>query len=336
MFREVEEHLARSRKSLGDYLGADADNLVFVLNATVGMNIVVRSLQLNAGDEILTTNHEYGAVNRLLRFTSRKSGAVVKIVALPLPLTTEESFVEAVWSGVTGRTRIIALSHITAPTALVFPLAEICRRARERGILTLIDGAHVPGHIDLNLVELGADFYTGNGHKWLCAPRGAAFLYARPEVQDLLEPLIVSWGYESPKPSGSTFQDLFGWVGTLDPSPYLAVEAAVAFQRKYVGADVRSVGHSLVLEAQQELQAMFGQTVLSEPAEPWVARMAAVVLPRRVDKDDLLRQLWQDHNIEVIIREWAGHKVLRVSVQVYNDSADIDQLIDALKKLTIH
>ena len=333
MFRECEEALARSLAALAGYLGTSVDQLVFVDNATTGMNIVVRSLALQPGDEILTTAHEYGAVNRLLKFVAAHTGAVIKIQPIPEPLTTPEAFVEAFMSGVTTGTRLITLSHITAPTALRFPVKEICRQARERGIMTLIDGAHVPGMIDLNLDRIGADFYTGNCHKWLCAPMGSAFLYARPDVQQLLQPLVVSWGYESETPSASTFKDYFGWVGTKNPAACLAVEAAVKFQREVVTDDDRRRCSDLALEGWHALQSLLGQQPLCENPEVWLTRMAAVQLPPHADGADWLRRLWQEFKIESVIRQWEGRWLLRLSVQVYNDQSDIKRLLDAVEIL---
>ena len=195
--RRFAERMAASRTVLADYLGTQRDDLVYVTNATVGVNIVARSLELGPGDEVLTTDHEYGACDRTWRFLAGKQGFAYMCQAIPVPIATPDAFVEQLWQGVTPRTKVIFLSHITSPTAMTFPITEVCRHAREQGILTVVDGAHVPGQIHLDLDELGADFYTGNLHKWLCAPKGAGFLYASPEKQSLLEPLVVSWGYES-------------------------------------------------------------------------------------------------------------------------------------------
>ena len=186
------------------YLGADPDNLVFVTNATHGTNIVARSLDLQPGDEVLATDHEYGAADRTWRFNCALRGAHYVKRAIPLPLPGDEEIVEELWRGVTERTKLIFISHITSPTAVIFPIAEICRRARAAGILTMIDGAHAPGQVDLSLDELGADFYTGNCHKWLCAPKGAGFLYTPPGASATLQPLVVSWGWESETPGHST------------------------------------------------------------------------------------------------------------------------------------
>jgi isopenicillin-N epimerase len=184
--------MAEARLALADYVGAAPDEVVYFPNPTTAVNMVARSLALGPGDEVLASDHEYGACDRTWRFLAQKHGFTYARQAIPLPVTTAADVVERFWAGVTGRTRVIFISHITSPTALTFPVEEICRRARAAGLLTLIDGAHAPGQLPLDLHALGADFYTGACHKWLCAPRGSAFLYARHEVQPLLEPLVVS------------------------------------------------------------------------------------------------------------------------------------------------
>jgi isopenicillin-N epimerase len=185
--RRLENELAAVRTVLGEYVGAPPDDLALVLNATAGMNAALRSLPLGPGDEILTTRHEYGAIELLLEFVSERTG--VRIVR------ASGVDAEAIWAEATGRTRVLVVSHVTSPTALLLPVEKLCRRAREAGVLSVIDGAHAPGQVALDLERLGADFYAGNCHKWLCAPKGAGFLYARPDKQELLDPLVVGWGY---------------------------------------------------------------------------------------------------------------------------------------------
>src|ERR1035437_6239834 len=192
--RRSAELLSHSRAILAHEIGANPEHLRYVPNATSGVNTVARSIALQASDEILTTDHEYGACDNTWNFVCQQTGARYVPVEIPLPFEAEE-FTRRIWAGVTPRTRVIFLSHITSTTGLIFPVAEVCRRAREAGILTLIDGAHAPGHIPLNIDALGADFYTGNCHKWLCAPKGAAFLHVRPQHHHLLDAPVVSWGY---------------------------------------------------------------------------------------------------------------------------------------------
>jgi isopenicillin-N epimerase len=205
-------------------IGADPEHMVFMPNATTGVNTIARSLPLREGDEILTTDHEYGACDNTWDFVCQRTGAKVVRVEVPMPFRAEE-FSQRIWAGVTPRTRVIYLSHITSTTGLIFPIEELCQKARQAGVLTLIDGAHAPGHIPLNLNALGADFYTGNCHKWLCAPKGAAFLHVRPEHHSLVKAPVVSWGYSDHLAGHASFDAYTGsnllehrlqWQGTRD------------------------------------------------------------------------------------------------------------------------
>ncbi|MBI3153592.1 MAG: aminotransferase class V-fold PLP-dependent enzyme, partial [Chloroflexi bacterium] len=244
--RRHNDLMRASREVLGKYLGTSAENLVYAQNVTIALNIVARSLELGVGDEVLTTNHEYGAMDRTWRFLSKERGFAY--INQPVDLTSQDDFVESFWKGVTPRTRVIFLSHITSPTATIFPVEKIIQRARAKNIITVIDGAHVAGQLPLHLDSLGADFYCGNLHKWLCAPKGAGFLYARPQVQHLLKPLVVSWGYESETPSGSTFIDHHEWWGTRDIAAFLSVPKAIEFQQNHAWAEVRGACHQLAVE----------------------------------------------------------------------------------------
>lgn len=332
--REIEGLLATARAELGAFLGAPAADLVFVPNATHGVNIVAASLarRLGPGDEVLATDHEYGACERVFRHAARERGFSFVVRETPLPLVDGKAWLEEFWKGVTPRTRLIFASHQSSPTALTFPVAELCARARETGIPTLIDGAHAPGQLELLLESLGADFYTGNCHKWLCAPKGSAFLYARPEVQELLEPLVVSWGWESEKPSASRFQDLFGWTGTADPSAPLAVPAAIRFQREQGWAEVRAACRALLAEASAGIAELTGEPQLSAESGEFWTQMRSFPLPGRAPAD-LQRRLWEEHGIEVPVMEWKGRRLLRVSVQAHNAPEDIERLLGALGEL---
>ncbi|HMQ31647.1 MAG TPA: aminotransferase class V-fold PLP-dependent enzyme [Chloroflexaceae bacterium] len=330
--RRVGGLLAEARVALGAYLGAPADDLAFVPNATHAVNIVARSLALAPGDEVLATDHEYGAVDRTWRFVCGQRGARYVRAPVPLPLEGPAQVVEALWARVTPRTRAIVVSHITSPTALTFPVAAICRRAREAGILTVVDGAHAPGQIALDLPALGADFYAGNCHKWLCAPKGAGFLYARPEAQALLSPLVVSWGWEAEAPGPSPFVDHFGWTGTADPAAYLSVPAAIAFQREHDWPAVRAACHALLLDASRRLAELTGLPPLSPDGGGWWAQMRALPLPP-CDSATLKRRLWDEHAVEVPIVVWQGRPLVRVSVQAYNSPGDIERLVAGLVAL---
>ncbi len=328
--RRINELLADARARLAAYLGTHADHLVYVPNATYGVNIVARSLELQPGDQVLATNHEYGAADRAWRFVCRQRGATYINQPIALPLENADSFVEQLWAGVTERTRAIFMSHITSPTALILPIEEICRRAREVGILTVIDGAHAPGQIDLALDALGADFYTGNCHKWLCSQRASGFLYARPELQEMLDPLVVSWGWEAEKPGVSKFLDYFEWPGTHNPAAYLATPAAIDWQAERNWPAVRAACHELLLELERRMGEWTGLAPISGP--DMFVQMRTIPLPP-CDLKVLKERLWDEYQIEVPLSGWNGGHHVRVSIQCYNSPNDIDRLVEALKRL---
>lgn len=331
--READGLLAEARAALGAYLNVGGDDLSFVTNATFGVNIAARSLQLGPGDEVLTSDQEYGACNNVWTFLSEKQGFTYRYAPIPLPATPEE-MVEAFWDAVTPQTKVIYLSHITSPTAQTFPIAEICARARAAGILTVIDGAHAPGQLDLELTALGADIYTGNLHKWLSAPKGAGFLYVRPELQDRIEPLIVSWGWTRgvSESLGSRFLDNLGWVGTEDISRYLAVPAAIAFQREHDWLAVKSACHDLLTDALTQLQSVTGLPS-AYPDESGYTQLAISPLPIGTDPASFKTRLYDEHRIEIPLTEHRGQPYLRISVQGYNTEGDLGELIGATKAL---
>ncbi len=327
--RTLPGRLAAARAELAAFVGAQRDDLVFVPNATWGGNVVARSLRLSPGDEVLTTDHEYGAMERTWTFACEKAGASLVRSRLPLPLGEPQAAVDAVWRGVGSRTRVLVISHITSPTALVLPVAELVRRAREQDILTFIDGAHAPGQVPLDLDALGADFYTGNCHKWLLSPKGAGFLHVRRDRQDMIEPLAVSWGWRADQPGPSRFVDEHDWTGTRDPSACLSVPAALAFRREHDWDRVMAGCRDLTREARRLLLAATGQTAPC-PEEPWLAQMAAVPLPA-VDPVRLGTALRERHRIEVPVTMHDGKPWLRVSLQAYNSLRDIEMLVAALR-----
>jgi isopenicillin-N epimerase len=328
--RRLTSLLEEARVHLAAYIGARAENLVFVPNTTTGINIISRSLPLAAGDEVLATDHEYGAVERTWRYICGQRGAHYRRQPIPLPMTTRESFVEQLWQGVTERTRVLVVSHITSPTALIFPVAEVVRRAQACGIVTVIDGAHAPSQLDLDLETLGADFYVGNCHKWLSAPVGAAFLYVRPERHPQLQPLVVSWGYDPDQPSAQPLHDYFAWVGTDDPSAYLSVPAAIAFQVEHDWPRVRASCHTLAAQARERIAALTG--LPSVCSDEWFSQMCVARLPlaEGVTREEVHRRLWDEFQVEVPITDWGGQRFVRVSIQAYNSPRDVDRLLDAL------
>jgi isopenicillin-N epimerase len=340
--REYLNHDLKARQVLAEYLHAEASDLVFITNATYGVNIVARSLDLKPGDEILTSDHEYGACDRAWNFICRKRGASYVHQTLPLPIYAPLELVDHFWQAVTPRTKLIFLSHITSPTAQRLPIEAICSRARQAGILTLIDGAHTPGQIPLDLPEIGADFYTGNCHKWMLSPKGAAFLYARPEAQSLVEPLVVSWGWgENPTiTTESRYVDYQVWSGTHDPSAVLAVPAAIVFMQTHHWDEIRRECHNLLCQALEQIGDLTGLPSpypkeagvesLAEP-HPLPPQMGIAPLPLIADLEALKNHLYNKYRIEIPLIEWNGAHYVRISVQAYNTPEDIKALLSALE-----
>ncbi len=321
-----------ARESLGSFLGADPGDLVFVPNATTGLNAVARSLRLAPGDEVLATDHEYGALDRTWTFLCEKAGARYVRQSVPVPFRSREAVADAVWAGVTPRTKILFFSHVTSTTALVFPAAELVRRARERGIVSVVDGAHAPGQIPLDLEGIGADFYAGNCHKWMNGPKGSAFLYARRGAQALVEPLVVSWGWRPERPGRSRFVDEHEWQGTRDVAAYLSVPAAIEFMAEHDWDAVRRWCHVLTVLARDRVNALTGKPALAVANGGWFAQMATMELPR-CDHELLQRRLYDEFAVEIPTFAWNGGSWIRVSIQAYNTEADVDTLVRALARV---
>ncbi len=324
--RRVEGLLEAASAPLAAYLHSPAENLVLVPNATAGVNTAARSIRLQPGDEILTSDQEYGACSYTWQHHCDLVGAQYVMRPVDLPLTAPEAVVEQFWEGVTPRTRVIYLSQITSPTALIFPVAEICRRAREAGITTVIDGAHAPGQIPVDLEQIGADFYFGNCHKWMCAPKGSAFLYVRPEWQGSIEPLVISWGWTD----DSDFVTRNQRQGTRDPAAYLAVPAAIDWMRANDWESVQSHCHALGVELRQQIVEWSGLPALAP--EAGFGQMFTALLPP-CDPDSVKQRLYDDYRIEVPLTAWSGRQGIRVSLQAYNTREDGQQLMEALREL---
>ena len=331
---EIADHFASSRQALANFLHASGNDLVFIPNATFGVNVVARSLPIGPGDEVLTTNHEYGACDNVWHFLSQKHGFHYRQQPIPLPLASDEEIVEQLWQGVTEKTKVLFLSHITSSTAVRFPVQAICQRAREASILTLVDGAHAPGQIPLNLDQIGADFYAGNCHKWLCAPKGAAFLHARPAVQHLIEPLVVGWGWGEDRQLsyGSNFLDYLQFLGTNDLSAYFAVADAIKFRESHQWEQVQAVCHGLLQDAMSGITAITGLESIY-PNSSAYCQMAIMPLPPIADLLALKELLYTEFKVEVPFTEWQNRQLIRVSVQGYNTATDIEGLLAALTAL---
>jgi isopenicillin-N epimerase len=323
--RRIERLLADARAALGEYVGADPDDLVFVPNATAGVNIAAWPSGLERGDEVLTTNLEYGALDLTWTHVCKDFGALYVRMPVRLPVSSAADIVEAVWEGVGPRTRVLFISHHTSSTAMTLPVAELCRRAREHGIRTVIDGAHAPGHIPLDIRAIDPDYYSANCHKWLCAPKGAGFLYVRRELQQDTHPLLVSWGYEGDDPS---FVARHEKQGTRDPSAYLTVPSAIEWQRQHDWDAVRARCHELTRRARNEL----GLEPLTPDGDGFFGQMVTLRLPDD-SPEDLQERLYGEHRIEVPVFDREDGRYIRPSFQGYNDEDDLERLRSALADL---
>jgi isopenicillin-N epimerase len=307
----LSERLAEARAELGAYVGADADDLTFVPNATTGVNMAARALDLRAGDEVLASTLEYGACDLTWERVCEQSGA--RYVRAEIDRLREHR---------TERTRAVYLSHITSETALLLPVEEIVAWARGEGLVTIVDGAHAVAQVDLDLRALGADFYAGNCHKWLCAPKGSGFLHVRPEWRERVDGTIVSWGYGEP----ATFISRTERQGTRDPAAYLAVPAAIEFQREH---DVRERCVALAREARRELCSLLGTEPLASDGA--ILQMASVRLPE--PRGDLSQRLFDEHRIEIPTMGPRRDDLLRISVAAYTVREDVERLLDALPRV---
>jgi isopenicillin-N epimerase len=322
MTRELPAAWRAAAAALAAHLGARGEDVVFVANATEGCNAVLRALDFRAGDEILVTDLAYGAVAKAVRYVAQRSGAAVVEAKIPLPLDDGAAIVAAVAARLGPRTRLVVLDHIASASALLLPVAELARLAHAAGARVLIDGAHAPGQVPFDVTATGADWYVGNCHKWLMAPRGCGFLWAPQAMQAELHPLAISHGY------GAGFLAEFDWTGTRDPTPFLCVPAGIACHASFGGAALMARNHRLVLDGARLLAARWG-TALGGPENAFAA-MATVRLPVMETTHEaglaLQRRLAEEHRIEAAIVGQAGSLWVRVAAQAYNELADYERL----------
>jgi len=336
----LDGRLAEARAALGVFVGADPDDLAFVTNATEGVNTVMASLPLGPRDEVLVPDHAYNACRNAAVAWAERRGASVRVAHVPFPLGGADAIVEAVLAAVTPRTRLAMLDHVTSPTALVFPLERLIPALAARGIDTLVDGAHAPGMLPLELDRLGAAYYTGNLHKWACAPKGAAFLWVRRDRQAAIRPLVISHGANDPRTDRSRFRLEFDWTGTRDVTSWLAVPAALAVLQGLVPGGFEALiarNHALALQARDVL--CHALEIPPPAPDDRLGSMASVPLPVRRATDgpaevwQLRNVLLERHHVDVPLFAWprAPQRLLRVSLQAYNSLAQVERLADALK-----
>jgi isopenicillin-N epimerase len=325
--RRAGDLLRAARATLAGYVGCAADEIVLVPNATFAMNMVARSLRLGEGDRVVITDHEYGAMDRLWRLVCQRSGATLVRCRIPPPVDGPEAVLAAFRGVLDDTVRAVSLSHVTSPTGLVLPVADVCRLAHGVGATTVVDGAHGPGQVDLDLSAMDVDFYVGNCHKWLCSPKVAGFLYTRADVDIVVDPLVVSWGWDA-----SSLAERAVWQGTQDVSAYLSIPASIRFQDERNWPAVRARCATDAAYVLELLQALPGVTPVSRAASPMFRQMVSVRLPSSTDAH-VQERLFAAHSIEIPVTEWSGGRLLRVSVAAYNDRDDLDRLVAALAPL---
>ena len=343
--RELESFLDEARAELAEFVGAPEKDLVFVQNATAGVNTVLRSIELETGDELLVTDHEYNACRNALEFAAARARARVVICPIPFPLSSADIVVGAILERVTPRTRLVLVDHVTSQTGLVLPIERLCSELRGREIDVLVDGAHAPGMIPVDLSRLGPAYYTGNCHKWVCAPKTAAFLYARPDRQAAIRPLVISHGANSPRHDRSRFLIEFAWVGTTDPSAILSVPEALRFMQSVLPGgwdEVRTRNHELAVAARVVLCETLG--IKAPCPEDMIGSMASIPLADGAGGEPAVGPLYlaplQDrlrleYGIEVPVIPWPAppHRLLRVSAQLYNSLPQYEFLARAIRSL---
>jgi isopenicillin-N epimerase len=324
-------YMKKSREALATYAGCDTDEIVYTPNPTYAINIIAKSLGFSEGDEVLSTDLEYGAMDRTWNFYCGKSGA--KFIRQPIrfPIESKQDFIDQFWKGYSERTKVVFISHITSATALILPVREICAEAKKRGLITIVDGAHVPGHIPLDLRKLEVDFYTGACHKWMMTPKGSSFLFASKKMQSILEPLIVSWGYESEKPSGSTFTDHHEFTGTRDFSAYLTIPKAIEFMKENNWENVAASCRKIVTENANRFCELSGNDPVAPVSEDFLGQMFSIPV-QLSDPAGFQKMLFEKHKIEIPVTRRGSDFFIRYSIQAFNDQKDLDRLFEVLEK----
>jgi isopenicillin-N epimerase len=326
------KYLKQSRNALGKYINADADDLVFVTNPTFAVNIIANSFALQPGDEVLSTNIEYGACDRTWNYYCKKAGAIYKRQPIRFPLESKEDFVQQFTEGITAKTKLIFISHLTSSTGLRLPVEEICVIAKQRGILIFIDGAHAPGQIPVDLKALDVDMYTGACHKWMMTPKGCSFLYVKKELQHLFDPLVISWGYEALFPSDSQFLDYHQMNGTRDFSAFLTVPDAINFMNENNWETVSANSRKLVRENAPELCRILNTTPISPLTDDFVLQLFSA--PVKTSEPEKLKQhLYEKYKIEIPVMRQNDKVYLRYSMNAFNTQADLDHLFSSIKEI---
>ena len=339
MQEDVYKLLEISRESLSHYVNCDKDDLIFVTNPTQAVGTVIHNILINSNDEVLSTNLEYGSCDRMWTYDADQKGYKYIQAEINLPIEDKETFLNQFWSYASDQTKYVFISQITSTTGMILPIPEIVAEAKKRGIKTIIDGAHVPAHIPLDIKELDPDYYTGALHKWLCCPKGSSFLYVKKEKQVGIQPMLKSWGwgeeYEKFKSSvqlhsPSRFINVFQWQGTNDMSPFFTIPEAIQFQEEHDWDSVRSRSINMVIEARNRINEITKLPKICP--DNWLGQMATILFPID-DTVAFKKTLYNDYQIEMPVMRHIEHTAFRISIQGYNTQADIDHLINALEEL---
>ncbi len=327
------EYLATSRAALANYLHCpDKDDLVYITSPTFGVNVIAKSFPLEEGDEILATNIEYGACDKTWEYYCEKKKATYRRQPITLPITDKETFIAEFFEGLRPNTKAIFISHITSATALIFPVKEICAIAKSKGLITIVDGAHAPAQVELNIGELMADFYIGACHKWMMAPKGCSFLYAHKSVQYICEPLVVSWGYKAAKPSHSPFLDYHQMIGTRDFSAFLAVPTCILFMQENNWNAVSKKCREMVLTHAQPFYDLLGTKPISPLTSEWIGQMISIPI-KTTNPEVLQRKLFVDYKIEIPLMRQGDDVYMRYSINVFNSMENLEALYKALEEI---
>ena len=298
-------------------------------NPSTALNTIIKSLDINPGDEILSSNHEYETLDRTWKYISKKTGSKYIQVPISLPLKSENDFIESFLKQITNKTKIIFLSQITSSTGLIFPIEKICQIEKKKNILSIIDGAHVPGHINLDIKKLNPDVYTGACHKWMCSPKGTAFLYVNKKIQDIVEPLVISWGYDSDMPSHSQFLDYLQWQGTDDVSSYLTIHDTIDFLKKNNWENVSKKCKELNIWARNEINKLLKIEPISD--DRFLGQMSSIPIKSNNILEDQI-EFYSKYKIQIPFFKWQDKEFFRISIQAYNSKEDIFKLLEALDK----
>ncbi|HRD37204.1 MAG TPA: aminotransferase class V-fold PLP-dependent enzyme [Bacteroidia bacterium] len=325
-------YLEKSREALASFLNCGAKDLVYVTNPSYAVNTIAKSLNLQQGDEVLTTNLEYGACDKAWNYYCKKTGAKYVQQSISLPLTSKEKFVEEFFSGFTSRTKLVFISHITSSTALIFPVKEIVAEAKRRGVMVFVDGAHAPAHVDLDLTALNADIYTGACHKWMMTPKGSSFLYVRKELQEKFDPLVVSWGYEAFFPSDSKFLDWHQMNGTRDYSAFLTIPKAIEFMNQYQWKEVSDRCKKLVRDNALRFCDLAGSQPLCPISDEFLGQLFSIPINTK-EPEKLQRHLFEHYKIEIPVMRHGDKVYLRYSINAFNSQHDLDVLYNAISEL---